>query len=112
MTTNRTMYHRAYYREHHATTDRIRKPITDTPTCDASGLTEAEIQWANHKSAENICFFFSDELRHVHRTGKIRRLSCMDIRRLKTYELIFMTRKKWVVKWFLTEKAKESLNID
>ena len=55
---DRTLYHREYYRENRATTTKIRKPPTPPP----DPVPDPENMWAVSKSYENLIIFYRDEL--------------------------------------------------
>ena len=108
MTKQRTLYQREYYRENRATTGHTHK----TKPVEHEGLSEAEIRWCNVQSAYNLVWFFADELRRLHKTGKVMGLSCATRRRLKQNGLIAITKHRRRSHWVLTVKAREALGID
>ena len=76
------------------------------------GLSENEIQWCNVQSAYNLVRFFADELRRLHKTGKVFGLSYASRRRLKQGDLIVCVKIRRFSYWRLTPRCKEVLGID
>ena len=95
---DRTLYHREYYRENKATTTKIRKPPTPPP----DPVPDPETMWAVSRSRENLVFFFRVELIEA-RDHKIRpRVPENVYRQLRKSGLISKSKHGWATEYTLS----------